>query len=93
MKGSSGLRQGIRKMLKKGLREKFKPETFMQEFKPGDKVVIRINPSSRNSMVHSRFNGKMGIVTGKRGSAFIVSTRLGNKKKELQASPEHLRKA
>jgi len=93
MKASKGLKRGTRRLFKAELRDKFKPESYIQEFKPGDKVIIKISPSSRRSAIHHRFNGKMGIVKGKRGDAFVLETFLGGKKKEIHATPEHLKKA
>ena len=92
VKASKGLRRGTRRKLKKGRRDKFKPETFIQDFKPGDKVIIRINPSSRKAMIHSRYNGKIGTVKCKRGGAFMVNAYLGRKKREIYISPEHLKR-
>ena len=91
VRSSKGTRKGARRLLKKELRAKFKPEMFIKEFKPGDRVIIKIEPSSRKSMIHPRYQGKMGTVEGKRGSAYIVGTRLGGKKKQIQVSPEHLK--
>ncbi len=92
MRASKGHRRGTRSLLKAGVRDKFKPESYIQEFKPGDKVIIRICPSSRRTIIHPRFNGSMGIVSGRRGSALIIETKLGGKSKELQITPEHLKK-
>jgi large subunit ribosomal protein L21e len=91
--GSKGMRSGTRRKLKKGLRDKFKPENLIQRFKAGDKVIISINPSSMRGIPHTRFKGKMGTVMGMKGSAFIVNAYIGKKKKEIYVSPEHLKKA
>ena len=92
VKASKGLRCGARRKLKKGLRQKFKPETIIQEFKSGDKVIIAINPSSQKGMPHLRFKGKIGTIKGKRGGAYILSVSIGKKSTEIQANPEHFRK-
>jgi len=88
---SKGMRHGTRRRLKKRLRERFKPERFMQEFKPQDKVIIRQNASS-HEMPHPVFMGKAGIIKGKRGRAYIVEIMAGNKVKEMAVRPEHLKK-
>ena len=90
-KASRGFRTGTRRKLKKGLREKFNVETYLQEFKEGDRVIINIDPASQKSMPHSRYHGKAGIVKEKRGRGYVVSVKLGNKPMELTTKPEHLR--
>ncbi|RLI98468.1 MAG: 50S ribosomal protein L21e, partial [Candidatus Aenigmatarchaeota archaeon] len=57
-KASKGTLRGTRSKNKKGLRDKFKPETFIQEFKEGSKVIIGINPLSQKGRPHPRFVGK-----------------------------------
>jgi len=89
---SKGARRRTRSKLKKGLRDKFKPESIIQGFKAGDKVIISIDPSSMKGMPHTRFKGNMGTVAGMRGSALIVNTYIGKKKKEIYVSPEHLKR-
>lgn len=88
-KPSKGMRHGTRRKLKKGFRERFKPERFIQEFKPEDKVIIKQNASS-HKMPHPIFKGRIGRVREKRGRAYIVEIRTGNKAKELMVKPEHL---
>jgi len=92
VRSSKGLRKRTRHKLKKGLRDKFRPEAFIQEFKAGDKVIININPSSNKGAPNSRFNGKIGTVKAKRRGAFIVESYLGGKKKEIHVKPEHIKK-
>jgi large subunit ribosomal protein L21e len=91
--GSKGMRSRTRSKLKKGLRDKFKPESMIQGFKVGDKVIINIDPSSMKGLPHVRYKGKMGTVAGTKGKAFVVNTYIGKKKKEIYVTPEHLKKA
>ncbi len=90
VRASKGIRHGTRKKLKKGFRERFKPESFIQEFKPEDKVIIKQDASSYR-MPHPVFKGKIGEIKGKRGRAYIIEIRAGNKIKELIVRPEHLK--
>lgn len=90
--GSKGMRSKTRSKLKKGLRDKFKPESMIQGFKAGDKVIISIDPSSMKGLPHARYKGNTGIVTGIKGKAFVVNTYIGKKKKEMYVTPEHLRR-
>ena len=91
MKSSGGFRTGTRRKLASGKRAKFKVEKRMQEFRPDQRVVIRQDPSSHSGMPHPRFRGVTGVVREKRGSAYIVVVRSGNKVKEIIANPEHLK--
>jgi len=91
VRSSKGLRSGTRRKLKKKLREKFKVEPFLREFKPGERVVIAIEPFSQKGMPHIRFKGKIGIVSEKRGNSYIISIKTGKKEKHLTARPEHLK--
>jgi len=94
VRSSKGFRAGTRKKMKRGLRQKFKSNQFLQEFKAGDKVIIKTEPSSQDSIPHSRLKGKIGEVIGKRGRAYVV--KVGVKKgaratKQVITRPEHLR--
>jgi large subunit ribosomal protein L21e len=87
---SRGFRHKTRRRLSTKLRDKFKTETFMKEFKPGDKVVIRQYALSQSGMPFPRFLGKVGTVEGKRGRAYMIKVRTDSKVRELQVAPEHL---
>jgi len=83
-KRSHGLRSKTRRKLSSKKKVALTP--YLQEFKEGDKVHIKINPSSRK-IPHPRFHGMTGKVVGKRGKAFIIEV----KKKTLIVKPEHLK--
>jgi len=91
VKPSKGLRRNARSRLKRGLRQKFTSGKFMQEFKAGDKVIIKIEPSSQASIPHLRTKGKIGDVIGKRGKSYAVKIRLGGSTREVITKPEHLK--
>jgi large subunit ribosomal protein L21e len=92
MRGSKGYRSGARKLLKKGIREhgKIKLSKLLHEYKPGNSVVVMIDPSVQKGMPHRRFHGKIGTVTEKRGRSYVVVVSQGNTMKEIIARPEHL---
>ncbi len=92
-KRSAGYLHKSRKFLKKGPREKGMPPVsrYLQRFEVGQKVVIDVTPSERRGMPHRRYQGKVGVVTGRRGGAYLVDVRLGKKLKHLIVSPVHLR--
>lgn len=91
MKASRGFRHGTRNKLKKGIREKFKPEDYLKAFNKGDNVAIRLNSTSQKGMPHPKFNGMTGKVVGRRGDAYLVEFKDGNKAKTVIARPEHLK--
>jgi large subunit ribosomal protein L21e len=92
MRGSKGYRSGTRKLLKKEYRErgKIKLSKLLREYKPGNRVVVRIDPSVQKGMPHRRFHGRVGTVTEKRGRSYLVTVSQGNAVKEIIARPEHL---
>jgi large subunit ribosomal protein L21e len=90
VRATKGFRRSTRRKLKKELKKKFKVTPYLAEFKPSDRVVIKIDPSSHKGMPFPKFKGKVGIVKEKRGDAYIVVITVGNKKKEVISRPEHL---
>ncbi len=90
-KASKGLRSGTRRKLKGRVRSKFKPEKFLKEFKPGDKVIIKPDPSVQKGLPYHRFKGRMGIVDSKRGSAYLVNVKVGKAEKTVITRTEHLK--
>jgi large subunit ribosomal protein L21e len=86
-----GFRTGTRRKFKKPHRAKFTVEKFLKEFHPNERVMIDADPSSPKNIPHYRYKGKMGIVKKKRGQAYVVSIKLGNKEKTLMLRPEHLK--
>ena len=82
---------------RKALRQKvgYRPPItkFLQEFKLGQKVVIKQEASSRKGMPHLRYKGMVGKVVERRGKSYVVEVKNGGKKKKLLARPEHLQPA
>jgi large subunit ribosomal protein L21e len=62
----------------------------IQEFQPGDKVHVLIDPSIHKGMPHPRFHGRTGEVIGTRGRAFVLKVTDGDATKTIIALPEHL---
>ncbi len=91
---SKGIRSKTRHVLQRKKRERgLSPITYaLQEFSVGEKVNIVINPSIHSGMPHHRFHGKTGDILEKRGNAYMVKIRDGNKLKDIIVRPEHLRK-
>ena len=90
-KKSSGPRKRTRRIFKQKTDYRPTITKFIQDFPEGQSVVIDQEPSSHRGMPYKRFKGKVGKVIGKRGKAFIIEIREGNKIKKIISRPEHLR--
>ena len=92
MKRSKGTRQGTRKIFRKKPSERglIPINKALKEFEEGEKVKIKIEPSVHKGQPHRRFQGKIGVIEGKLGSAFVVEVKDGGKKKKVITRSEHL---
>ncbi len=86
--------RGTRQKFKKNHRTKGKISirNFFQEFKEGDKVVLKVEPSYHKGRYYPRFHGKTGTVFGKTGDCFKVIIKDGRKDKMLIVHPVHLKR-
>ncbi len=93
MSKSRGFRRGTRAILSKKPRERgLQPiGRLLHEYQDGDKVVIKIDSSVHDGMPHPRYHGKVGIVEGKRGRAYVIKLVEGGKMRTIIARPEHIR--
>lgn len=89
-----GFRRKSRSKLRKNIREKgkFSLTKYFQEFKIGDRVVLKANPSIQKGMYYPRFHGRAGIVMGKRGECYEVKIKDINKEKLIIIHPIHLKR-
>ena len=93
MARSRGFRRKTRSLMRKRPRERGKLglSRILHTYQPGDKVVIKIDPSVHKGMPHRRYHGKIGIIRGRRGRAYEVAVSQGDAVKEVIVLPEHLR--
>ncbi|ABP51299.1 MULTISPECIES: 50S ribosomal protein L21e [Pyrobaculum] len=93
VKRTHGYRYKSRKLLSKKPRERGVPglSRLLYEYKPGDKVVIDVDPTFVSTAPHRRYQGKVGVVIGTRGRAYVIETYIGDKKKIIVTTPEHLK--
>ncbi len=91
---SGGFRRKTRHKLKKNIREKGKISIrkYLQEFKLGDKVLLKAEPSIQKGMYFPRFHSKVGIIKEKQGKCYKVLIKDHNKEKFLIVHPIHLSK-
>ncbi len=89
---AKGYRRKTRSVLKKKPRERGKTglSKILYEYKPGEKVVIKIDPSVHKGMPHRRYHGKIGVIVNKKGRGYIVNVPQGNAVKEIIVRPEHM---
>lgn len=64
---------------------------LLTEYKPGDKVIIAIDPREHKTIPHRRYQGKVGTVLHVGRRTLKTSVVLGNKQKILQTRLNHIR--
>lgn len=93
MRHSKGYRSRSRKLLRKKPRERGRPglSKLLHKYREGDLVCIDICPNYIRTAPHRRYQGKVGVVVGKRGRAYVVRIRVGGKDKYIIATKDHLK--
>lgn len=79
------------KRKKKREKGKLKLSTYFQEFEIEDRVAI-IREHSEDPKFPKRIQGLSGRIIGKRGKAYLVQLKEGNKEKIHIIKPVHLKK-
>jgi len=89
---AKGYHRKTRSILRRNPREKGKTglSKILYEYKPGEKVVVKIDSSVHKGMPHRRYHGKIGVIVNKRGRSYIVNVAQGKAIKEIIVSPEHI---
>lgn len=89
---AKGYRRKTRSILRRKPRERGKTglSKILYEYKPGEKVVVKIDPSAHKGMPHRRYHGKIGVITNKRGRSYVVNVTQGKAVKEIIVRPEHI---
>ena len=65
---------------------------LLEEYKPGDRVVIDIDPSQHKGMPHRRYQGRVGVVKEGRSRSLVVEMKVGRSKtKILTVRLEHVK--
>ena len=92
MPNSSGPLSGHRKKLTNHPRERgtSPPQRSIQEFEPGDRVHLQLDPSVTEGRFPPKFVGLTGTIEGKQGAAYRVLVRDGGKEKTIITAPAHL---
>tara|TARA_Y100000310_G_scaffold78902_1_gene75582 strand:+ start:3982 stop:4278 length:297 start_codon:yes stop_codon:yes gene_type:complete len=96
VKRTGGARRKTRNKFSKNIKEKGKISLrkYFQEFKEGEKVLLKVEPSIQKGVYFRRFHSKIGIVKGKKGNCYTVSINdmKKGKQKTLMIHPVHLKK-
>lgn len=89
----NGPRKKTRYKFKKDLRKRgiLPVTTVIQQFDMGQKVHIVCEPSIQKGMPNRRFHGLTGSVIGRRGRAWVIEIKDGNKTKTVISRPQHLK--
>ena len=89
---AKGYSRKTRSLLRRKPRERGKTglSKILYEYKPGEKVVVKIDSSVHKGMPHRRYHGKIGVIVNKRGRSYIVNVTQGRAVKEIIVRPEHI---
>ena len=91
---TGGFRRKTRSKLSKNVREKGKVSirNYLQKFELNEKVALVAEPAIQNGMHHPRYQGRIGIISGKQGNAYEVTFKDGGLTKKQIVHPVHLRR-
>ena len=95
VKSSKGARARSRGWSTKKVREAGMPPVnrFLQAFELGEKVMVNLEPSDPHGQPHPRYQGRVCTVVAKVGRAYRIEFFDGGKRKQLIATPVHLRRS
>lgn len=91
MRKTKGFKSGTRNKLKAKSRSKINIIDYLREYEIGEKVIIKLQPSSKKGMPHPKFKAIIGKIKEKRGKAYLVTLKDGKKEKTIISNPEHLK--
>lgn len=83
-----------RQKLSKSIREKGKLRisSFLQSFKTGDRVALKVEPGYQRGQYNLRFHGKTGTVKKQVGTCYEVKIMDASKEKTVVVHPVHLKR-
>ncbi len=88
-------RRKTRHTMRKHARErgKLSIKRFFQEFKTGDKVKLKAEPSYQKGLFSRRFQGKTGVVHSRQGNCYTLKIKDINREKTIIVHPIHMIKS
>ncbi len=89
---AKGYRRKTRPLLRRKPRERGKTglSKTLYQYAPGQKVVVKIDPSVHKGMPHRRYHGRIGVIANKKGGSYVVNVTQGKAVKEIIVRPEHI---
>lgn len=95
MKRSKGIRNRNRTLLRRKPRDRGKNplSRILTPYSPGEMVTVSINPSIQKGMPHRRYHGRVGVISEKRGRAYVIEVTTGKYPRLIIARPEHIQPA
>ncbi|MBW2990984.1 50S ribosomal protein L21e [Candidatus Woesearchaeota archaeon] len=89
-----GSRRKARYKLKKKKKHKGKLslKKYLEEYKTGERIVLKPDPFVQKGIFHLRFAGKAGVVKKKTGTCYEVVIKDFKKEKKLIVHPVHMKK-
>jgi len=92
MKRSKGIRNRNRTLFRRKPRDRGKNPLgrILTPYTPGQMVTISINPSIQKGMPHRRYQGRVGMISEKRGRAYVIQVTTGKVPRQIIARPEHI---
>ena len=94
VKRMSTFRRKTRYKLKKSpaTRGKIKISEYLKELSIGEEVLLKAEPAVQKGFFHPRYQGRTGLVVGKKSSCYEVLVNDAGKEKKLIIHPVHLKK-
>lgn len=91
-KRTGGFRRKSRYKLQRNPRQKGKLnfKRYLEEYKPGDKVLLRPDSIVQKGICDPRFIGRVGVISKKQGACYEIIIREKTKTKKLIIHPIHM---
>ncbi|KYK25608.1 hypothetical protein AYK26_05710 [Euryarchaeota archaeon SM23-78] len=89
-----GSRRKTRHKLKraKRIKGKLSLRKYLEEYKPGERVVLKADSIVQKGLFHPKFIGKTGVVSKKLGSCYEVVIKEFRKHKKIVVHPVHMKR-
>jgi len=94
VKRMSTFRRKSRYKLKKhkSLRGKISLRSYLEEYKEGERVILKTEPAVQDGFFHPRYEGRVGFVMKKQGACYQVQINDMGQEKKMIVHPVHLKR-
>jgi len=92
VKRTGGYRRKSRYKLQRDPRQKGKLslKKYLEEYKPGEKVLLKPDSIVQKGMFDPKFIGRTGVISKKQGACYVVVIKEQTKVKKLIVHPIHM---